>query len=154
MSKPLLEPPVSRKTLASLLLVILAACSTQTQNTWAGDAEDGLEVWFRDGDLDAVTNQHLATFNEELPGEADELLQAFPGAPPVIPHTVDGMLPILGDENSCMDCHSPENAEEEEAVPVPESHFEDAVMVKGDPGEAQVWKVKTYRKGDAMSGSR
>ena len=29
----------------------------------------------------------------------------FPGAPPVIPHSIDGLVPITGQSNSCLGCH-------------------------------------------------
>ena len=29
----------------------------------------------------------------------------FPGAPPVIPHSINGLVPITGQNNSCLGCH-------------------------------------------------
>ena len=29
----------------------------------------------------------------------------FSGAPPVIPHSIDGLVPITGQNNSCLGCH-------------------------------------------------
>ncbi len=29
----------------------------------------------------------------------------FPGAPPVVPHSIDGLLPITGQSNTCLGCH-------------------------------------------------
>ncbi len=29
----------------------------------------------------------------------------FPGAPPVIPHSINGLVPITGQSNTCLGCH-------------------------------------------------
>ena len=64
------------------------------------------------------------------------------------------MLPITSGSNDCLDCHHPDNTSGEEDAPLPESHFQAAVMAKGQPGEAMVWKVQGYKKGDDVAGTR
>ena len=49
--------------------------------------------------------------------------------PPSIPHTI-GKDIINLDENTCMNCHSPEKFKEEKAVKIGDSHYLDAAGVK------------------------
>jgi cytochrome c-type protein NapB len=58
-------------------------------------------------------------------GEAPVIKRAFENAPPMIPHDVEGLLPITKDSNSCTGCHLPEVAEAVKATPMPKSHFFD-----------------------------
>ena len=59
------------------------------------------------------------------PGEAKTRHGAFPGAPPVIPHSTDGLLPITRAENACLGCHDRANAADAEAPPAPADHYLD-----------------------------
>ncbi len=58
------------------------------------------------------------------PGEAPLPVVPFKGSPPVIPHSVDGLLPITAKENACLGCHDPANAGDSGATPIPASHLE------------------------------
>lgn len=58
-------------------------------------------------------------------GESKMINRAFENAPPMIPHNVDGMLPITINNNSCTGCHTPGVAEAMNATPIPKSHFTD-----------------------------
>ena len=80
-------------------------------------------------------------FNLVDPGESE--LSARPNAefPPVIPHSIQDMEPISLDENSCLDCHNTDVAEDMGAVAVPASHFMD---LRNSPGEF----------GDSVAGAR
>ncbi len=55
-------------------------------------------------------------------GESKTINRAFQDAPPMIPHDVDGMLPITISNNSCVGCHAPEVASSVGTLPYPESH--------------------------------
>jgi cytochrome c-type protein NapB len=66
-----------------------------------------------------------ASFDAPDPGDATLETRSFENAPPVIPHNVDDLLPITASENSCTDCHLPEDAADLGATPVPASHFYD-----------------------------
>uniref|UniRef100_UPI002868075D nitrate reductase cytochrome c-type subunit n=1 Tax=Sulfurovum sp. TaxID=1969726 RepID=UPI002868075D len=59
------------------------------------------------------------------PGEGKTFKRAFQDAPPMIPHDVEGMLPIKTGNNQCVSCHMPEAAKASGAVPLPKSHFTD-----------------------------
>ncbi len=54
-----------------------------------------------------------------------KIKRAFQDAPPMIPHDVEGMLPITIGSNQCTTCHEPAVAESMGATPIPKSHFMD-----------------------------
>jgi nitrate reductase cytochrome c-type subunit len=126
------------------------ACS---QDNVATAEVDEIEIWFRDGGLDEVTSQTLAVYGDKDPGESNVEYLAFPGAPPQIPHSVEDMLPIKINENTCLDCHAVDAADAD-TPPVPESHFMNTIMVSGGANDMQVWKVDGEKKSDEMSGTR
>ncbi len=68
-------------------------------------------------------------------GSGKTIDRAFQDAPPMIPHTVEGMLPITISNNMCIQCHAPEVAESLGTLPYPKSHLTDfrpKHMLKGD----------------------
>ncbi len=71
------------------------------------------------------------------PGAAKKIDRSFQDAPPLIPHSTKGLLPITGKNNSCLGCHMPAQAKAMGigATPIPVSHFTNfrpATAVKGD----------------------
>ena len=46
----------------------------------------------------------------------------------MIPHSVEGLLPITAAENACIDCHDPGAAEDSGATPIPASHMADGKL--------------------------
>lgn len=58
-------------------------------------------------------------------GESQLIERAFENAPPMIPHDVEGMLPITINNNACTGCHTPVIAKSMGATPIPKSHFTD-----------------------------
>ncbi|HQQ76444.1 MAG TPA: nitrate reductase cytochrome c-type subunit [Thermoanaerobaculia bacterium] len=59
------------------------------------------------------------------PGDGKVLPRPFASAPPLIPHTVDGLLPITRADNGCVTCHAVDKAEPGGPVPIPASHYVD-----------------------------
>ena len=57
------------------------------------------------------------------PGAAPRFERAYVNAPPMIPHSVEGLLPITKDNNQCLSCHMPDVAKGVGATPIPPSHF-------------------------------
>ncbi len=55
-------------------------------------------------------------------GSGYKFKRAFQDAPPMIPHNIEGMLPITFQDNQCISCHSPEVALDMGATPIPASH--------------------------------
>ncbi len=62
---------------------------------------------------------------KKVAGESQVIERAFENAPPMIPHDVEGMIPITINNNSCTGCHVPGVAESLNATPIPKSHFTD-----------------------------
>ncbi len=63
-------------------------------------------------------------FSENPPGETTVLDRPYDGAPPMVPHDING-LAINGLENECLDCHM-EGLELDEghtATKIPASHY-------------------------------
>lgn len=149
-----------------LVLLVVAGCrkrlgcDTCTAGTVCAAApeapaqtgDDGLEVWFRDGDLDAMIPQGTAVYTELVPGESGSLERSWDLAPPQIPHSVEGMLPILGNENFCVDCHLP--GMDDEAVDIPESHFLEVVMASDSEENPQRTSVSHYQLSSELDGTR
>ena len=59
------------------------------------------------------------------PGDGKILPRPFDSAPPLIPHTIEGILPVIRAENACLACHAVDKAEPGGAVPIPASHYLD-----------------------------
>lgn len=68
---------------------------------------------------------HKTDFDRPAPGSSIRFERAFTNAPPMIPHSVDGLLPITTGNNQCVNCHMPAVAESMGATPLPKSHFTD-----------------------------
>jgi cytochrome c-type protein NapB len=62
-------------------------------------------------------------YSRPAPGQAQKFERAFLNAPPMIPHSVEGLLPITRDNNQCLGCHMPEAAKGVGATAIPTSHF-------------------------------
>jgi cytochrome c-type protein NapB len=86
-------------------------------------ADDDLS--YRNAPLAADSGTPGARVTAADPGESTPVPRSFENAPPVIPHNTEGLLPITVDENTCLECHAPENAEAAEATSVPASHLYD-----------------------------
>lgn len=64
-----------------------------------------------------------AKFDAPAPGSGVRYERAFVNAPPMIPHSVEGLLPITKGNNACLGCHMPDVAAGVKATPIPPSHF-------------------------------
>jgi len=71
----------------------------------------------------AETEGVQADFSRPAPGSSTKFERAFVNAPPMIPHSVEGLLPIKQNNNQCLGCHMPEVAPAVKATPIPVSHF-------------------------------
>ena len=60
--------------------------------------------------------------------------RSFENAPPMVPHTMEGFVPIKAGVNTCLACHLPAVAAALKATAMPKSHFTDyrpAVVEEG-----------------------
>ncbi|WP_200763970.1 nitrate reductase cytochrome c-type subunit [Nitrosophilus alvini] len=108
---------------SAILAVLMAAgCTAATQQSISDT-----ELSYRNVPL--TTEKDVAPppveFPKEAPGTSKKFARAFENAPPMIPHSVDGILPITKDNNSCLGCHMPEVAKDVKATPIPPTHFMD-----------------------------
>ena len=117
--------------------------------------DDGLPTYFRGADLLSLSTPELAAYPDVEPGDSEQFYRGFPGAPPQIPHSVEDMLPITARENACLDCHHPDNADVESGDrPLPESHFENAVIGEGGETSPSRTVVTGYERGADVAGTR
>ncbi len=66
---------------------------------------------------------HEAKYSKTYAGSGHKIQRAFQDAPPMIPHDVEGMVPITIKDNQCTGCHMPEVAPSVGATAIPSSHF-------------------------------
>jgi len=72
--------------------------------------------------------------------------RSFENAPPMVPHTMEGFIPIKAGVNACLACHLPAVAAALKATAMPKSHFtdyrpeliEEAGLYKVDAEEGEV----------------
>jgi cytochrome c-type protein NapB len=62
-------------------------------------------------------------YNRPAPGTSTKFERAYRDAPPMIPHSVEGLLPITKMNNQCLGCHLPEVAPSVGATPISQTHF-------------------------------
>jgi cytochrome c-type protein NapB len=64
-----------------------------------------------------------ADYDRPAPGTSTRFERAYKDAPPMIPHSVEGLLPITKMNNQCLGCHLPEVASAVGSTPIPITHF-------------------------------
>lgn len=62
---------------------------------------------------------------ETMPGESTRIERAFENAPPLIPHSTEGLVPITADNNMCTTCHDKSLAKDMGATAIPPTHYVD-----------------------------
>jgi len=77
----------------------------------------------KDGLYDENLKPVSAKFDAPAPGSAKKFARSYVNAPPLIPHSVEGLLPITMKNNQCLGCHMPDVAKGVGATPIPPSHF-------------------------------
>ncbi len=87
---------------------------------------DATELGLRKASLDdSKVAPPEVKFDAPAPGSAQRIERSYVNAPPLIPHSVDGLLPITIKRNACLGCHMPDKAKAVGATPIPPSHFMD-----------------------------
>lgn len=69
-------------------------------------------------------------YRQADPFSAGVLPRAYVGAPPQVPHSLDGLLPITRDSNACVSCHQQpaqvgKKKVKGQPTPLPKSHYTD-----------------------------
>jgi len=70
-----------------------------------------------------TTTGNKTDYDRPSPGASTRFERAYKDAPPMIPHSVEGLLPITKMNNQCIGCHLPEVAQSVGSTPIPETHF-------------------------------
>jgi len=83
------------------------------------------ELGLRRSGLHGVMAPPPVKYDRPAPGAAKRFERSYVNAPPLIPHSVKGLLPITAKNNACLGCHMPNVAKSMGATPIPESHFVD-----------------------------
>ena len=109
------------KTIISLLS--LAAVATLSFAAGGTISEKSLGLRKTDLYSESKVKPVQSKFDAKAPGAAKTYDRAYDNAPPLIPHSVDGLLPITKANNACLGCHMPEAAKGVGATPIPPSHF-------------------------------
>jgi len=100
----------------------------------------------------------VTDYSRPAPGTSTKFERAFKDAPPMIPHSVEGLLPITRDNHQCLGCHMPDVAPSVGSTPIPASHFtnyrpetvmkdgkvlkEGADIAKGNTSDVKIAKAK------------
>ncbi len=72
---------------------------------------------------EATTTASKTEYTGAAPGTSTKFKRAFQDAPPMIPHSIEGLIPIKIDNNQCLGCHMPAMAKLVGSTPIPKSHF-------------------------------
>lgn len=93
----------------------------------AGTFIDDSEIGLRKLSLKDESNVTLRDINysAQAAGLSTRLERAFENAPAMIPHDLEGLVPITIELNMCVTCHMPEFAKDVGSTPVPKSHLVD-----------------------------
>ena len=70
-----------------------------------------------------TTTGSKTEYSHAAPGTSTKFKRAFQDAPPMIPHSLEGLIPIKIDNNQCLGCHMPAMAKLVGSTPIPRSHF-------------------------------
>ena len=106
--------------IATLAAVFTVGCATaQTVS------EESLGLRKTNLYSEAQTTGDKTQYSKAPAGTSTKIERAFENAPPMIPHDVEGMLPITINNNQCTSCHEPAVAVSMGATPIPKSHFTD-----------------------------
>ena len=74
-------------------------------------------------------------YSSDAPGTSTRFDRSFENSPPLIPHDLDGLLPITLELNMCTTCHMPEFAKDIGSTAIPKSHLVDLRTGKDLHGE-------------------
>ncbi len=114
--------------LRSLTLGLATAAAIFAAGCTASNTVSEESLGLRNTDLyteAADTTGDKTKYGTKAAGTSKMIERAFENAPPMIPHDVEGMLPITIDSNSCTGCHLPAVASSMDATAIPKSHFTD-----------------------------
>lgn len=100
-------------------------------------ADTNIDGFRKGSTLNSEDNIYLPDFNYSapLPGSAKTFDRSYENSPPMIPHSLEGLVPITLELNMCVTCHLPDVAKDTGATPVPPSHMFNFRTGKSDNGK-------------------
>ena len=99
--------------------VFVVGCATTNGSV----SDDSLSLRKSNVQTESGIKLNRVSYTKAAPGEAKKIERSYDNAPPLIPHSVKGLLPITKNNNSCLGCHMPEVAPSVHATAIPKSHF-------------------------------
>ncbi len=105
--------------LATSSFLIFVGCSTSQPTI----SEESLGLRKVDIYSEEKVTPDETKYSKAAPSTSKIIERAFQDAPPMIPHDVEGLLPITVNNNQCISCHAPGVAESFGALPYPKSHM-------------------------------
>ncbi|MCP4971611.1 MAG: nitrate reductase [Arcobacter sp.] len=106
------------------LLFVVGEAATETSKKTVTEESLGL----RHTDIYSETKEthgDKTEYGVNPAGTSKRFVRAYQDAPPMIPHDLEGLLPITIDNNACVGCHDPAVAPAMGATPIPKSHYID-----------------------------
>ena len=109
------------------LAILIAGCKSGGEKAESDGFVSEESLGLRKTDLysEVSTTGDAGVFDAVAPGQSELLERSFENAPPLIPHTTVGFLPIKASVNLCLTCHDPKYAEATKSTPIPKSHMMD-----------------------------
>jgi len=107
---------------------LLAGCTTNNTSKNAVSNKTVPVTGIRKSDLTKGSeNLPVIQYHDAapMPGKVKGFKKSFVTAPPMIPHSIKGMVPIKVGKNACLSCHMPQQAKALGVPPMPKDHFVD-----------------------------
>lgn len=107
---------------------VLAGCTNNNAQTNSVSSKTVEVTGIRKSDLNAGSeNLPVVEYHAPapVPGKVKGFKKSFVTAPPMIPHSIKGMVPIKAGKNMCLSCHMPQQAKALGVPPMPKDHFVD-----------------------------
>ena len=114
-----------RRVVLAMLWSACAACGSAQQPRRAHSTVLDRRLGLSNTSVAEAPILDVYAYGGKSPGESTRLARAYAGAPPLIPHSLDGLLPITRDGNACLVCHGTPGSASEDLPPAPPSHFVD-----------------------------
>jgi cytochrome c-type protein NapB len=87
---------------------LVLTCVLLTLSLQAGAADKGLteeQMGLSRTSVDVDPDPATFEYRQADPYTSGVLPRAYNGAPPQVPHNLDGLIPITRDSNTCLSCH-------------------------------------------------
>ncbi len=113
---------------AVVALALLTGCNTMNSNTSKVSEKSVKVTGIRQSSLNAKSeNLPVVKYNAPapVPGKVKIYKTSYVTAPPMIPHSIAGMVPITVGHNMCINCHGRNNAKALGVIPMPKDHYVD-----------------------------